>query len=56
VDANAHAAFVAVPKVFYSTDATKATLGTVKGLFALSHPEIADPAMVFSKSHSTVRT
>ena len=56
VDANAHAALVAVPKVFHSTNATKTTLLAVKGLFALSHPQIADTAMVLSKRNSTVRT
>jgi hypothetical protein len=34
---NAHATFVAVSESFHTTNATKATLNAMKGLFRLQH-------------------
>lgn len=56
MDANAHATFVAVTKGLLTSNATKATVLTMKGLFRLCHPEVANAAMILSKLDSAMST
>ena len=46
---NAHAAVVAVAKVFPTPDATETTIRTVVRRFLVGHPEVANVAVVFTK-------
>jgi len=51
---DAHAAVVAVSKVFATSDATKATVRTVIRAFLAGHPEIANVAVVLSKLNAAL--
>lgn len=46
---DAHAAVVAMTKVFSATDATKTAIDAVVGRLALGHPQVADVAVILSK-------
>lgn len=46
---NAHAAVVAVPKVFLAANPTKTTISAVVRILIVRHPKIADVTMVFSE-------
>jgi hypothetical protein len=56
VDANAHAAFWTVAEIFRASDAAKATLAAMKGLFRVFHPQVTHGAVVLGKRCVTVGT
>lgn len=55
IDGDAHAAFLTMAEGLATSDAAKATLFAMKGLFRLRHPEVACATMVLGELDTATR-